>query len=114
MGPRDRALTASGQRPEGPELARDFKPAEVDPAALPVRVLKVAAGEGVRYVIQGILWGPRIPRGALRIQVDPTQGFVPVEKVDESDGRSWVFWSHRLELSRPKVIGYSTLSRSTG
>ena len=97
-GPRDAALMESGQRPEGPALAKDFKAAVVDPAALPVRVEKLAGG---RYRIRGILWGPRIPMGALRIRVDPTRDFAPVEEVEDGNGRTWSFWSHVFEPPRP-------------
>src|SRR5712692_2933919 len=44
-GPRDRWLIETGRRPEGPRLARDFQPATIDPAALPIRVERFA-GEG--------------------------------------------------------------------
>jgi DMSO/TMAO reductase YedYZ molybdopterin-dependent catalytic subunit len=100
-GPRDRGRIENGRRPEGPELAKDFKAALVDPAALPVRVEKLAAGEGFRYRIRGILWGARIPPGTLRIRVDAAQGFVPVADVEDGDGRTWVFWSHLFQPPRP-------------
>ena len=62
-GPRDDALLRAGRRPEGPPLARDFQPATIDPAALPVRVEKLAAADGrISYRIVGILWGGRTPR----------------------------------------------------
>jgi DMSO/TMAO reductase YedYZ molybdopterin-dependent catalytic subunit len=97
-GPRDVALIESGQRPEGPALARDFKAAVVDPAALPVRVERLAAG---RYRIRGILWGPRVPPGALGIRIDPGPGFLPVDEVEPGDGHTWAFWSHVFEPPRP-------------
>jgi DMSO/TMAO reductase YedYZ molybdopterin-dependent catalytic subunit len=97
-GPRDAALLESGRRPEGPALARDFKAAVVDPAALPVRVEKLASG---RYRVRGILWGPRTPSGALRIRIDPGAGLLPVEEVVPGDGHTWSFWSHVFEPPRP-------------
>jgi hypothetical protein len=82
-------------------LARDFKPATVDPAALPLRVEKLEADGAARYRIRGILWGPRIAPGALRIRVEPGPGFVPVENVEDGDGRTWAFWSHGFRPSAP-------------
>src|SRR5262249_34136557 len=38
VGPRDAERMREGQRPEGPPLAKDFQPATVDPAAVPIRV----------------------------------------------------------------------------
>jgi len=100
-GPRDRQLMEAGRRPEGPRLARDFQPATLDPAALPVRVEKVASPEGeVSYRIVGILWGGRIQPRALNIRFNPDLPFTPVEEMG-SDGGPWTLWSHRFRPPGP-------------
>jgi DMSO/TMAO reductase YedYZ molybdopterin-dependent catalytic subunit len=103
-GPRDLQLIEAGRRPEGPPLARDFKPATVDPAALPVRVERIRSADGSTfYRVVGIVWGGP-PRGAaargLRIRIDPGILETAVEEVAESSA-PWTLWSHRFEPKRP-------------
>jgi DMSO/TMAO reductase YedYZ molybdopterin-dependent catalytic subunit len=101
-GPHDGDLMRAGQRPEGPPLARDFRPATIDPAATPVRVEKVDAGGGrVAYRIVGILWGARIPDGALRIRIGAQGTAVPVEKLASDAALPWRLWSHTFQPTSP-------------
>jgi DMSO/TMAO reductase YedYZ molybdopterin-dependent catalytic subunit len=101
-GPRDRSLVEAGRRPEGPRLARDFQPATLDPAAVPVRVEKGASREGeVSYRIAGILWGGRVPTRALSIRFNPDLGFSPVEEIDGGRLGPWTLWSHRFRPPAP-------------
>src|SRR5262249_22404801 len=44
-----------------PTLARDYQPAVIDPAAMPVRVEKWLVGGRVTYRVYGIIWGDRHP-----------------------------------------------------
>lgn len=105
-GPRDRFLMERGRRPEGPQLARDFRPATIDPAAVAVRVEKRSEAEGrISYRIFGILWGG-VPRGpfpapALRIRIDPGLQEAPVETIERSAGSPWTLWSHTFEPRAP-------------
>jgi DMSO/TMAO reductase YedYZ molybdopterin-dependent catalytic subunit len=103
VGPRDEALIQAGRRPEGPPLARDFWPATIDPAALPVRVEKIAADGGrFSYRILGIRWGGAEPAPALKIRFRPDSPFEPVEKTYGAPGRPWTFWAHAF---RPRTAG---------
>ena len=101
-GPRDRFLMERGRRPEGPPLARDFQPARIDPAAVPVRVEKRIETDGrTTYRIVGILWGG-VPRGpfpahALRIRIDPGLGEASMETTTTGPGSPWTLWSHSFE-----------------
>jgi hypothetical protein len=102
VGPRDRSLMETGRRPEGPRLARDFQPATIDPAAVPVRVEKLGAGGGaIVYRIVGVLWGGRATARALRIRLNPDLSFMPVDEVGVGDGRTWALWSHTFRPPRP-------------
>jgi DMSO/TMAO reductase YedYZ molybdopterin-dependent catalytic subunit len=102
VGPRDGLLLREGRRPEGPPLAKDFRPATVDPAALPVRVEKLDAGGGrISYRIVGILWGGPTPPRDLRIRLDPRLAFTPVEEIGTSAGRTWALWSHTWRPPAP-------------
>jgi DMSO/TMAO reductase YedYZ molybdopterin-dependent catalytic subunit len=90
------------QDPTGPRLARDYQPATIDPAALPVRVEKLsAAGGEISYRIVGILWGGRTPKRALGIRLNPDRGFVPVEDVGSGAERTWTLWSHTFQPLAP-------------
>jgi len=83
-------------------LARDFQPATVDPAALPVRVDKLAgAGGRISYRVMGIVWGGPTPPRALGIRFNPDLPLTPVEDMGRADGRTWALWSHRFEPPAP-------------
>jgi len=100
-GPRDRQLMEAGRRPEGPRLARDFQPATLDPAALPVRVERIASREGqVSYRVVGILWGGRVRPRALGIRFNPDLSFAPVEEIGGAGG-PWEVWSHGFHPPGP-------------
>jgi hypothetical protein len=101
-GPRDRTLVQEGRRPEGPRLAKDFQPATIDPAALPVRVEKLGArgGQG-SYRIVGILWGGRTPPGALRIRFNPDLSFELVSEMGSASSSPWTLWSHSFRPQAP-------------
>jgi len=105
-GPRDQQLIEAGRRPEGPPLARDFRPATIDPAALPVRVEKLRSGEGrASYRVVGILWGGPVrgtaPARGLRIRIDPGFPEAPVEAIETNARSPWTLWSHRFAMKRP-------------
>jgi DMSO/TMAO reductase YedYZ molybdopterin-dependent catalytic subunit len=102
VGPRDRLLVQAGRRPEGPPLARDFRPATIDPAALPVRVERWSAVLGtVSYRVVGILWGDRSPSRGLSIRFNPDLGFAPVEEIGSAPRHSWTLWSHTFRPPAP-------------
>jgi len=91
------------QDPAGPRLAKDFQPATMDPAAVPVLVEKRSAADGaIFYRIVGILWGGRAPVHALRIRFNPDQSGAPVEDMGSGAGGTWTLWSHTF---RPRAPG---------
>jgi hypothetical protein len=81
-------------------LARDYRPAVVDIAAMPTRIEKWLVGGKIRYRVTGIQWGGLAPRHAIEIRFDPGERFVPVENIPSSS-KSWCFWSH--EWSPPRT-----------
>jgi hypothetical protein len=102
VGPHDEELIQAGRRPEGPPLARDFWPATIDPAAMPVRVEKMAAGGGgAAYRILGVCWGGGEAAPALKIRFSPDSPFEPVEKTVGGSGGAWTFWSHGFRPGKP-------------
>jgi DMSO/TMAO reductase YedYZ molybdopterin-dependent catalytic subunit len=102
-GPRDDALMRAGRRPEGPPSARDFQPATIDPAAVPVRVEKrLMAGQLVHRVV-GIRWGGREAASGSRLLVRfrPGEKWVPVVDPAPVVSNSWSVWSHLWKPARP-------------
>ncbi len=82
-----------------PELARDFRPAEMDQAAMPVRVERRRAGTGTFLGVLGILWGGQRPTDALEIRFARGADSAPWTPVEvcpaHTQNRSWTFWWHR-------------------
>ena len=102
VGPRDADLMRAGRRPEGPPLARDFRPATIDPTATPIRVEKLRSADGrISYRIAGILWGGQAPVRSLRVRLNPDRSFEPVEHLEGGDVRLWRLWSHRFPPPPP-------------
>ena len=90
------------QDPEGPLLAKDFKPATIDPAAVPVRVEKLRGADGkVRYRIVGVLWGGRSLARSLRIRLRPGLGEAAVDAIGSLSSGPWTLWSHTFEAPKP-------------
>jgi DMSO/TMAO reductase YedYZ molybdopterin-dependent catalytic subunit len=85
-----------------PRRARDFQPATIDPAAVPVRVEKLGAPGGrISYRVVGISWGGRAPARALSIRLNPDLPFAPVEATGSGAERTWAFWSHTFPPPAP-------------
>ena len=84
-----------------PGLARDYLPARIDPAALPVRVERRDLGAEPAYRVVGVVWGGARPVRALAIRFDPGAGGVPVANHEPADPRTWSLWSHAWRPARP-------------
>lgn len=77
-----------------PTLARDFRPALMQQAAMPVRVEKWdVAGETV-YRIVGILWGGEETTDALQIRFDLGTPEAVEVCPPHLQNRTWTLWSH--------------------
>jgi DMSO/TMAO reductase YedYZ molybdopterin-dependent catalytic subunit len=77
-----------------PPLARDYRPAIMGAAAMPVRVEKWRAGGKIRYRIIGIRWGSVGPSPGCEIRFNPEEPFVRVASVKSLAGGDWSCWSH--------------------
>jgi DMSO/TMAO reductase YedYZ molybdopterin-dependent catalytic subunit len=85
-----------------PELASDFAPAEIDVAAMPIRVEKWLLDGAVVYRVVGIVWGGSVPATALEIRFGDGD-WLPVDDYKPpSDLRTWSLWTTRW---RPAVPG---------
>ena len=98
-----------------PALAKDFLPAHIDHAAMPIRVEKWQVGGKLRYRVVGILWGGSESVRGLGIRFNPEEEYVPVDSLATPQTAPWTLWSHawspaaagiytiRLAISDPPV-----------
>jgi len=89
-------------------LARDYTPAVIDTAAMPVRVEKWAGRDGrIVYRIAGIIWGGTKPTNALSIRF---RSNLPWTRVDScprpASTDTWSLWTHTW---RPESPGRYTI-----
>jgi DMSO/TMAO reductase YedYZ molybdopterin-dependent catalytic subunit len=84
-----------------PTLARDYEPAVIDPAAMPVRVEKWLAEGKIEYRVIGIAWGAIPPAGGLEIQFHPQSPFVTVDQAPSNQEDGWSFWSQTWKPAKP-------------
>ena len=85
-----------------PARARDYEPAVIDCAAMPIRVEQWATEGGTIYRVVGLMWGGSRPTDALTIRFKHNQPFVRVDHcaVPESTS-SWSLWSHHWRPNLP-------------
>ena len=84
-------------------LARDFVPAVIDTAAMPVRVEKWVIDGRLAYRVAGIVWGGTKPTNALSIRFRSNQPWFKVEACPMPSTTSmWSLWSH---VWRPDAPG---------
>jgi DMSO/TMAO reductase YedYZ molybdopterin-dependent catalytic subunit len=77
-----------------PALAREYYPATIDAAALPVRVERWRVRGETLLRIVGLVWGGDGSERALRIRVGPSGAWQPVALDDALRGHGWQLWQH--------------------
>jgi DMSO/TMAO reductase YedYZ molybdopterin-dependent catalytic subunit len=77
-----------------PRLAKDFVPARIEHAAMPVLVEKWLVGEKLRYRVVGLLWGGNQSITRLGIRFNPEEEFVTVDSLSAPQKTPWSLWSH--------------------
>jgi DMSO/TMAO reductase YedYZ molybdopterin-dependent catalytic subunit len=88
--------------PDSPR-AKDFVPAVIDTAAMPVRVEKWLIDDRLAYLVTGIVWGGSKPTNALSIRFRSNQAWVPVDDCPvPTSTLTWSLWSY---LWRPEEPG---------
>ena len=93
---------ATGLRAGAPLLARDFTPAAIDTAAMPVRVEKWADAGRLFYRIAGILWGGSRPTNALSIRFRSGEAWTRVDDCPlPASTLTWSTWSHTWRPAEP-------------
>jgi DMSO/TMAO reductase YedYZ molybdopterin-dependent catalytic subunit len=99
-----------------PVLAKDYRPALIDLAAMPIRIEKWFVHGKIRFRVAGIQWGGTSPIEDLEIRFNPEESYEPVEDFQPSAHDLWHFWSHvwtpqasgkyfiHLRTKRPNVV----------
>lgn len=83
-------------------LVRDFEPATIDHAAMPVRVEHWVTPAGHVYRTIGILWGGSAPTDALQIRFGREEPFVPVSDCRRpATTHTWSLWTHDWQPRAP-------------
>jgi DMSO/TMAO reductase YedYZ molybdopterin-dependent catalytic subunit len=85
-----------------PAIAREYVPAVIDTAALPVRIEKWTAGARPFYRVIGILWGGTKATNALAIRFKASQPWTPVENCPlPASTLTWTLWTHTWRPEEP-------------
>jgi DMSO/TMAO reductase YedYZ molybdopterin-dependent catalytic subunit len=84
-----------------PDLARDFHPATIDQAAMPIRVEKWLVEEKIIYRVVGIAWGGTTPIKTLTIRFNPEEEYVPVGSFAQAENDPWTLWTHAWSPREP-------------
>ncbi len=90
------------QDAETPRLARDFRPATIDVAAVPVRVERHGATDGrTAYRIVGVVWGGASAGRQLNIRLNADLSWSPVQEIERNPTGPWTLWSHSVPSLAP-------------
>ena len=85
-----------------PALARDYLPAEIDVAAMPIRIEKWRVEGELVYRVAGIEWGGSAPAPALEIQFGDGVWQAVDKRESATDAATWRLWEHAF---RPAQTG---------
>ena len=78
-----------------PDLARDYRAAMADQAAMPVRIEQWRVASTTRYRVVGILWGGQKVFHGPTLRFNPGEPFVPVQVCPPMQhNQPWTLWSH--------------------
>ncbi len=83
-------------------LAKDYIPATMDQAAMPVRIEKGVVDGKITYSITGVMWGGETLTKDLLIRFNEGEEYVPVQTVlGQAHNRTWGLWSHEWTPTKP-------------
>jgi DMSO/TMAO reductase YedYZ molybdopterin-dependent catalytic subunit len=84
-----------------PQLAKDYQPAVMDQAAMPIRIEKWNVGGKLKYRVVGIAWGGSQPVKILQIRFNPEEDYVPVDNFHQNRNDPWTLWTHAWSPKAP-------------
>lgn len=89
-----REFASRTQQDGVPQLAREYRPAAIEPAAMPIRIEKWSIAGKIQYRVVGICWGGRRPLNSLQIRFNPEEDYVPVGHFQQARNDPWTVWTH--------------------
>lgn len=89
-----------------PSLAKEYRPARIDQAAMPIRIEKWLVDGRIKYQVVGILWGGASLIRVLEIRFNPEEEYVRVDSFKQTANDPWSFWTHEWI---PKTPGRYTI-----
>ena len=88
-----------------PELVKDYRPAIIEQAAMPIRIEKWLVGRRIKYRVTGIAWGGSRPISGLEIRFgsvpNSSEDFAPVDDFSQPANDPWSFWTHAWTPTKP-------------
>jgi DMSO/TMAO reductase YedYZ molybdopterin-dependent catalytic subunit len=97
-----REFAARTHQDAGARLAREFMPAVIDTAAMPIRVEKWIVSGRIEYRITGIIWGGSKPTGALSIRFKSGGEWRKVDNCPvPASTLTWSLWTHTWRPAEP-------------
>ena len=88
-----REYASRTQQKGRPRRASDYRPAEIDTAAVPIRVEEWRDGDETVFKVIGVVWGgDKIVKG-LNIHIGDAAA-VPVSNFAQKTHETWSLWSH--------------------
>jgi hypothetical protein len=84
-----------------PQLAKDFEPAAIEQAAMPIRIEKWSVADQLQYHVVGIAWGGSRPVKVLQIRFNPDEDYVMVDNFRQVTNDPWTVWTHHWSPQAP-------------
>lgn len=88
-----------------PQFVKDYRPALIEQAAMPVRIEKWLIADRIEYRVTGIAWGGSQPFKELGIRFSSefysVKDFVAVDHFQQRSNDPWTVWSHVWKPSKP-------------
>jgi DMSO/TMAO reductase YedYZ molybdopterin-dependent catalytic subunit len=92
-----------------PALARDYRPASIDQAAMPVRVERWNVDGAVVHRIVGLMWGGTAPTDALAIRIDKRAPERVAVCPPQASNATWTWWTHAWRPPGPGTYSMNML-----
>jgi DMSO/TMAO reductase YedYZ molybdopterin-dependent catalytic subunit len=92
-----------------PALARDYRAASIDQAAMPVRVERWNVDGAILHRIVGVMWGGSAPTDGLAIRID--NGAPERVRVcpPQATNATWTWWTHAWRPPHPGTYAMNML-----
>jgi DMSO/TMAO reductase YedYZ molybdopterin-dependent catalytic subunit len=84
-----------------PRLAREYQPAVIEQAAMPVRIEKWSVAGKIKYRVVGIAWGGSQLVQELEIRFNPEEEYVTVDTFHQTNNDPWTTWTHAWSPKAP-------------